>query len=106
MSYPPSPYVQQQLSFTLPALGAGILAGTTLGNAANPFYSNISKIIGFVLTTRGANGVSSTSLRIVPLGNISTEGECQVDVAGTINTDVSIYTVYWVNNYVKGLLPC
>jgi hypothetical protein len=105
-----------QQDFTLAAgtLAGVPIGGTIAGGGASPagtyqsFNSQTSKIIGVKGKTVG--GVPAfQSINVNPLAATIADtlaGSGRVNINSALNTDTSVYTVFWVNTTFTGLSPC
>jgi hypothetical protein len=109
MSNSENPKNVANFSARLPALVAGVLPGGTQGVENLALFANLnncSVIQGLVRTTPG--GVVAGIPR-VSIGNVTTINANQappVSVFAPVNTDTSIYTLFWQNEVYPNANVC
>lgn len=79
--------------------GTGFLA-VTVPN----FYLGVSKILGLKLVTATGAGAGNASVSQIVCNNAGAVGAhgASITVAGTVNTDASLYRLFWVNESLSG----
>lgn len=103
-------------SYTFAALGTGgAPAGTqvssnVIANKVQNLYQSCSKIVGIVRTTSGGV-VGQPLVKIETAANSVASGFLALlSISSTLNTDASVYTVYWTNevapSQLQTILPC
>lgn len=85
-----------------------LVAGLTpAGSQPTPnFYVGISQPVGLVLKTSAGVGAGTARVGSIESANPAAVGAQTANVAitSTVNTDVSTYTLYWVNSTIAGSL--
>lgn len=77
--------------------GTGFLAVACPG-----FYLGVSKILGLTLVTASGVGAGTAVVSNIAFANPSAVGAhgATITVASTVNTDASLYRLFWVNDYL------
>jgi hypothetical protein len=86
----------QSADFQLTA-GTGFLA-----KAVPNFYLGVSQILGLTVVTSSGTGAGTavvTDITIANSGAVGAHG-ATITVASTVNTDASLYRLFWVNQYL------
>jgi hypothetical protein len=82
-----------------------LIAGTGfLAKAVPNFYLGVSQILGLTVVTSTGTGAGTalvTSIAIANSGAVGAHG-ATITVASTVNTDASLYRLFWVNQYLTG----
>jgi hypothetical protein len=108
VSQPTQTLCQQDFTLVNGTL-AGVPIGGTIGGVTyqnfNPQTSRIIGVKGKTLGTVAAfQNVSVNVLTSSIAANLANQG--LVTLFSSVNTDTSVYTVFWVNTVYPGLSPC
>jgi hypothetical protein len=87
----------------IPALVAGTLANTPIGNTLQPFHPQTSKILGF--SGGLANATYSATIATTSQA-LAQAGQANITIGSSDVADVSVLTVFWVNSKYDTLSPC
>lgn len=82
-----------------------LVAGTATTAKLTNFTSGVSKILGVVRKTSGGV-VGSPSVGTITPSLVNTAIGCTIALNSTVNTDTSVYTLYWTNEVGAGMLSC
>lgn len=73
-----------------------------LAKAVPNFYLGVSKILGLTVVNSSGNGAGTavvTNIVIANNGAVGAHG-ATITVASTVNTDASLYRLFWINEYL------
>lgn len=93
----------QIFSFTFPAM----IAGTQTSGAGNAvlnanFLLGVSRVLGVVRTTSGGVvGTPYIASIAVPAGGTAAAKTTTIVLNSSVNTDTSVYTLYWQNEVLN-----
>ena len=94
-----APESSPEYSFTFPIMVAGVIANT----AQIPnFLGSVSQIVGCVRVTAG--GVVGQPSAGVSVSANANPGFAVVSLVSSVNTDTSVYRIYWTNRVAKSQL--
>ena len=96
--------IQSQIfSYTFPAMVSGTQtsgAGNTVLNAN--YLLGVSHILGLVRTTSGGTvGTPYVASIAVPAGGTAAAKTTTIVLNSSVNTDTSVYTIYWQNQVLN-----
>jgi hypothetical protein len=80
-----------------------LVAGTGFLTVAVPnFYLGVSKILGLTVVTSSGVGAGTAVVSNIVIANPTAVGAhgASITVASTVNTDASLYRLFWVNEYL------
>jgi hypothetical protein len=93
----------QVFSFTFPAM----VSGTQTSGSANAvlnanFLLGVSRVLGLVRTTSGGTvGTPYIASIAVPAGGTAAAKTTTIVLNSSVNTDTSVYTLYWQNDVLN-----
>jgi hypothetical protein len=93
----------QIFSFSFPAM----ISGTQTSGSANAvlnanFLLGVSQVLGLVRTTSGGTvGTPYIASIAVPAGGTAAAKTTTIVLNSSVNTDTSVYTLYWQNNVLN-----
>jgi len=90
-----------EYSFTYPAMVAGVIAN--VAQIPN-FLGSVSHIVGCVrVTAGGVVGTVTSGVSLSP-SPLTAPGFALVSLVSSVNTDTSVYRIYWTNRVAQSQL--